>query len=155
LSADAFNVVPQNMTGRSPTFPYYPVGIVIDGTTHGLLDMPSLLVAKGFFHKVPFILGAQHDDGSLFEKVMGTVIPNFDASSPNQTDIDTALNGTLGPDEALKVKERYHVSEYSSLGKEADAKLLMRSVRISVSNAPTASWRNRGAVQASSRSCTR
>jgi len=129
LSADAFNVVPDNMTGRSPTFPYYPVGIVIDGTTWGLRDMPSHLVASGRFHKVPVIMGAQHDDGSLFEKVMGTVIPNFDATSPNQTDIDTALNWTLGPEEAVKVKERYQVSEYSSLGDKADAKLLMRTVR--------------------------
>lgn len=129
LSADAFNAVPDNMTGRSPLFPYFPVGIAIDGTTWGLLDMPSRLVASGRFHRVPTILGAQHDDGSLFEKIMGVVIPNFHASSPNQTDVDTALNWTLGSEGAAQAQERYHVSEYASLGTEAYSKLLMRAVR--------------------------
>ena len=91
--------------------------------------MPSHLVSSGVFHKVPVITGAQRDDGSLFEKVVGTVIPNFDAALPDQTDIDTSLNWTLGPDETVMVKERYQVSEYSSLCDKADAKLLMRTVQ--------------------------
>ena len=91
--------------------------------------MPLHLVSPGKFHKVPVIMGAQHDGGSLFEKVMGTVIPNFDAASPNQTNIDTALNWTLGPDETVMVKERYQFSECSPLGDKADAKWVMRTVR--------------------------
>jgi len=61
--------------GRSPFYAFFPVGPVIDGTEHGLRDVPINLVKAGQFHKVPILLGGNKDDGSIFESIVTSIIP--------------------------------------------------------------------------------
>lgn len=61
---------------RSPLYPIMPVGPVIDGTEAGLLDVPIHLVESGRFNKVPFILGANENGGSIFEPMLPLVVPH-------------------------------------------------------------------------------
>lgn len=61
---------------RSPLYPMMPYGPVIDGSDHGLLDVPINLANAGRFLKVPLIVGANNNDGSLFDDLIPDMVPN-------------------------------------------------------------------------------
>jgi len=60
---------------RSPLWPIMPNGPAIDGTEEGLLDVPMKLVKQGNFNKVPLLLGANENGGSIFEPMLPMVLP--------------------------------------------------------------------------------
>lgn len=78
----------QHWTGRQPplTFgpgieppalaPFLPWGPAIDGSTAGLLGMPLDLIRAGQYNRVPFMLGTNKDDGSIFAPALYFIVPN-------------------------------------------------------------------------------
>lgn len=64
--------------------PYMPWGPTIDGSSTGLYDIPLRLIRQGKWNNVPTILGFNHDEGTLFMKMLYEVVPGL--NNPIQYD---------------------------------------------------------------------
>jgi len=122
---------PANFTGRSPLYKLFPSGPAIDGTEHGLLDMPASLVNAGKFHQVPLLLGSNRNGGSMFEPITGIAIPGFPFEAKNEHDVDTLLNWTF-PEDAARIKAAYPVSEFRFKSANAYQKIIEEALRDTV-----------------------
>eukprot|EP00928_Gymnodinium_smaydae_P018293 TRINITY_DN16970_c0_g3_i1.p1 TRINITY_DN16970_c0_g3~~TRINITY_DN16970_c0_g3_i1.p1 ORF type:complete len:626 (-),score=61.99 TRINITY_DN16970_c0_g3_i1:247-2124(-) len=113
---------------RSPFYPIMPVGPVIDRARTGTLDTPMHLVVRGNFNKVPLIVGANEDGGTVFEPMVPRVVPGAQwpatlFKGTVRKAIDYMMQGSASFFQSL-----YNVSEYKSAEFPEDA-LLSRSIR--------------------------
>ncbi|CAJ1340644.1 unnamed protein product [Effrenium voratum] len=97
---------------RSTLWPVMPTGPAVDGTDHGLPDVPLKLVKQGRFNKVPLLLGANENGGSIFEMMLPEVLPG--AKLPlkrNPESLSKALD-LFFRENVSKVEQVYTQSEY-------------------------------------------
>jgi len=124
-----FTKAPPNMTGMSPSFPLFPVGPVVDGSEYGLLDIPNTLIEAGKHAKVPLLIGANLDEGSIFEPLVATIVPKMHLEAVDQTDVDLALNWTFTAADHARINQVYKVEEYQPIGSFPYQELLARAIR--------------------------
>lgn len=114
LPGYVFVNAPEGVVGGSPLFGAFPVGPIVDGTAHGLLDVPINLVAAGMFAKVPLMLGANKDDGSLFVPTVFGLVPGHQTKMPQDSrDNHMAVDWCFGASQADAIFEAYPDSEYT------------------------------------------
>eukprot|EP00811_Abedinium_folium_P032852 NODE_5863_length_1727_cov_5.056250.p1 GENE.NODE_5863_length_1727_cov_5.056250~~NODE_5863_length_1727_cov_5.056250.p1 ORF type:complete len:493 (-),score=107.64 NODE_5863_length_1727_cov_5.056250:249-1616(-) len=99
-----------DMACDNPGYPEYPVGPVVDGTEHGLLDVPSNLIQAGRFKNVPLLFGHNRDDGLFFTSGNTSWSPWTIPRS--QEDIDKLMNLSIPLSDKAKVKAMYDVQEF-------------------------------------------
>jgi carboxylesterase type B len=101
---------------RSPIYPLMPNGPVIDGSRVGTLDVPIRLIDAGNFNKVPLILGANENGGTIFEPMVPLTVPNtswplhFHKDSVGKA-FDYLLQGN-----SSRLQEIYNVTEFKAGG---------------------------------------
>lgn len=148
LPAVNFTHPPAGFRGRSPLFPNFPVGPVVDGTEHGLLDMPDSLIAAGKHHKVPLMLGSNVDGGSLFAVGVGGIVPGSHHEPRTKEDLDLLLNWLFSAEDQAKIRKLYKPSEFGFLNPAKYYKTvskLMRDAGFMCSDRFVArQWRDRG-----------
>lgn len=108
----AFVQHPQNYTGRSPCYAVFPSGPVIDGTQFGLLDVPRKLVDQGRFAKVPLLLGANKNGGSMFEPIIDSIIPGVHIEAIDHKDVVKIFNYAFSPEDATRILATYPLHEF-------------------------------------------
>jgi carboxylesterase type B len=128
IPAQHFAVPPSNYTGRSPAYPVFPVGPVVDGTEYGLLDIPLNLVEAGMFSNVPLLIGANKDGGSLFKVVFSHSIPGMKPTGMTADDVTSAARWAF-PSSFSKVLAAYPASEFASAGGSLHDVQMSRMVR--------------------------
>lgn len=113
---------------HSPMFPIMPVGPVIDGTAIGTADTPMKLVEAGKFNKVPLILGANENGGTIFEPMLPQIVPGgkWPASLYNGT-MEKAFD-YMFQNSSAGFQNIYKTSEYVSAHWPEDA-LISRMIR--------------------------
>lgn len=115
---------------HSLLYPIMPVGPVIDGTAVGTLDVPMRLVEQGRFNKVPLILGANEDGGTIFEPMLPQVVPS--ARWPASIFKDT-VNKTFDyvfQSNSSRFQSVYNVTEYEQgTARWPEDSLISRAVR--------------------------
>lgn len=130
LPVEAFIKPPANYTGRSPAYPKFPFGPVIDGSHYGIPGVPIELVKAGKFKKVPLILGMNMAGGSIFEPELTAIVPGMhQPNAQSARDVELALNWTF-PQDVDEILSAYPISEYQSEGpKNAYKKQFARIIR--------------------------
>lgn len=115
---EVFVEPPKHFTGpRSSAYPRLPVGPVVDGTEHGLLDVPGKLIQAGRFSHVPLILGANKDGGSVFEVLLSECVPGLNhIEAMTKEDEDRIAAWGFSAENRSSVETTYLPSEYSSAG---------------------------------------
>jgi para-nitrobenzyl esterase len=104
---------------RHPLYPYLTVGPVIDNTLYGLRDVPIALVESGQAAKVPLLLGANKNEGSIFAWMTAVYLQERGASyskehSPeNNADVQYLANREFGSKDAPQILKAYPSSEFS------------------------------------------
>lgn len=116
LPAQALVAVEAGMDGHrpsvhSPLWPLMPNGPAIDGTEDGLADIPIRLVQRGAFNKVPLLLGANENGGSIFEDMLPEVLPGAQLPVRRHP-------ATLG--EALRYFFRENVTQVEAIYQESE-----------------------------------
>jgi len=95
--------------GKSADF---PVGPVIDGTF--LMDLPINLMRADKFHKVPLLIGTNHDDGWLFKAIVEGVVPNLTGKGvKSEDDIKTFLDWSFKSSDVQNIVNAYPVSTFA------------------------------------------
>lgn len=92
----------------SPIFYFTPA---VDGSPHGLEDIPLNLISKGKFNRVPLIAGTNHDEGTIFVPFMLFVIKGFKLPVTDQNVVDT-LNHFFDEDDVEPILKMYPVSDF-------------------------------------------
>jgi para-nitrobenzyl esterase len=106
---------PPNITVSSPAYdpwqkyPDFPVGPVIDGTF--LKDLPINLMRAGKFHKVPLLIGTNHDDGYVFKDVVRGVVKMKNVNS--EDDIKKFLDWAMMPSDVQNILNAYPASSFA------------------------------------------
>lgn len=146
--AIAFVDAPQNYTGRSPSFPLFPVGPVVDGTEYGLLATPRKLIDANKFAPVPLLVGSNKDGGSLFEPMLASIIPGVHAEALVKNDVELIADWAFYKSNRSAIETTYSPAEFSSVGILRYQRLVarvMRDLGFLCSNRRMASaWRARG-----------
>lgn len=102
---------PPNITVASPTYPAFPVGPTIDGVN--LLGTPYDLARSGKFNKVPLIIGACEDGGTLFEVIVTQTIPGMHRPyARTKRDLVLVANWTFHEDFRHMIFETYPDHEF-------------------------------------------
>lgn len=112
--AEALAFAPTNYTGLAPTYGTFSSAPVIDGTYHGLAGLPLDLIQAGKFHKVPIIMGANKDGGTVFEKLFLSTVPNASAAIKTEADVNQMLDWYFSQAQKQKILAAYPYSEFST-----------------------------------------
>lgn len=146
--ASAFCAPPDGLHGRSPAFPTFTVGPVIDGTEHGLQALPAEMVKAGKFAPVPLIAGANKDGGSIFEPLVANLVPGAHIEALDKHDVDLILNWAFSDDDQAKIRSAYKPAEFGSLSPmkyQRQVSHMMRDLAFMCSDRLLASnWHARG-----------
>jgi para-nitrobenzyl esterase len=67
--------------------PLFPWGPVLDKTTVGLLAPPLQRIVAGTFNKVPWIIGTNHNEGSIFVPLLPLIVQNTSFPIASQGDL--------------------------------------------------------------------
>lgn len=129
MPASNFSNPPSGLVGRSPSFPSFSVGPVIDGSEHGLRDVPATLVRAGKYHKVPLILGSNEDGGSVFEPLIGGIVPGANLESLSQKDVDLILDWSFTHEDQAKITSMYRPDDYGKYNLAKYYKMIARVMR--------------------------
>jgi len=120
---------PKNYSGRNPIYPFFTVGPVVDGTEHGLRDVPIKLVEAGSFAKVPLLLGSNKDDGTIFEGVLAAYLTNGHKDAQSDDDVKALIARDFAAKDVPRILSAYPSSEFSSQGSRKWHELLARMIR--------------------------
>lgn len=113
---------------HTPLWPLLPNGPVIDGSEFGLLDVPLSLVHAGRFNKVPLILGANANDGTIFEPQLGLVVPGVSWPVSLKPQEVKQVFAFFFENNVSQVDKVYKLQEYATAPWKEDA-MLSRMMR--------------------------
>jgi len=72
-------------------YPVMPWGPVIDGSSHGLLDLPLNIMQAGKSNLVPHIAGVNHNEGSIFVPAARIIVPGITHEPLTEEDLELLL----------------------------------------------------------------
>jgi para-nitrobenzyl esterase len=103
--------------------PLFPWGPVLDNTTVGLLQPPLQRIAAGTFNKVPWIIGTNHNEGSIFVPLLPLIVQNASFPIASTADLKAFVehvlqgyNATLVKGFAAQALTHYNTSSYPTGG---------------------------------------
>merc|ERR1712232_121605 len=105
-----------------------PVGPVIDGTEVGTMDVPMRLVHAGKFNKVPLILGANEDGGTIFEPLLPQVVPQAEWPASLHSNTVNSTFSWMFQNSSDKFADAYQSTEFKSARWPEDA-MISRLIR--------------------------
>jgi len=129
LPAANLTAPPAGLAGRSPSFPIFNHGPVIDGTVHGLLDFPASLVRANKHHKIPLMVGSNKNEGSIFEPMVSGLVPGADPEAISQKDVDLILDWSFTEEDQAKIKSVYNPDDYGKLSPAKYYRMVARLMR--------------------------
>uniref|UniRef100_A0A7S4PVK7 Carboxylic ester hydrolase n=1 Tax=Alexandrium monilatum TaxID=311494 RepID=A0A7S4PVK7_9DINO len=108
----------------------FPVGPVIDGAVEGLEGIPVDLLRAGRFNRVPLIVGACRDGGTIFEPEIALIVPGLvPPKVRSRSGVETGLRWAFGADRLPQIEAAYPDSEFKRFGVTDYPEMFSRIIR--------------------------
>lgn len=108
--------IPTIVPSLTPMFPWGPA---IDGTEVGLMRLPYQSLLHGNYNKVPWIIGTNRNEGSIFIPLLPLIVANTSFPPAGASDLEgfvvrmlNQYNVTLAKQLAVQAVNFYNISNY-------------------------------------------